>query len=90
MNFIFETITVNMIEGRDSKAKSNNNKIWWKSISSLRTYCLQYSRAKDIQNTSSAHSREKQRYRSIARINLLYFTFLHYMHKGMFAVENYL
>lgn len=38
----------------------------------------------------SAHSREKRRYRSTVRINLFYFTFLHYMHKGMFAVENYL
>lgn len=72
----FETITVNMIEDRDSMAKSNINKIWWKSISSLGTYCLQYSRTKDIQNKSSAHSWEKQRYRSIARINFVVVFFL--------------
>lgn len=45
-----------MIEDRHAEAKSNNNKMWWKSISALGMYCLQYSRTKDIQDKSSEHS----------------------------------
>lgn len=56
LNPFFETITVNMIEDRDSEAKSNNNTMWWKFISGLGTHCLQYSRTKDILNKSNAYS----------------------------------
>lgn len=76
-----------MIEDRHTEAKSNNSKTWWKSISALGMYCLQYSTTKDIQDKSSAHSWGKQRYWSIARIKII---FLHYMHKGVFTVEIYL